>query len=120
MPFVANFLLQKRFDIQLSDQSKSWLLANKALKQSQNINYNQGIAASQICIGSILYTRGELDSAKTAFIWARSIYTNEKNFKGAAGAHLLLSYLFLDLGLKDSAFASISWDLQMPAIKPEL
>lgn len=94
-------------DLQRTNLAESQRLAVKALQASEKIGFQKGIASACIRIGSVLYTNGKLDSAKLLFDKSKVIYLKANNRTGAAGAALLLSYLYQDKGLKDSAFSNL-------------
>lgn len=107
-----NRTLIKSRTLQRSNQNVSLKLANDALKASQSIGYQKGIADANVRIGSIVYANGALDSSLKIIKKALKIYLNTNDYKGAAGAYLVLSYVYLDGGIKDSAFSVLYTSLK--------
>ncbi|MHB1277357.1 MAG: adenylate/guanylate cyclase domain-containing protein [Bacteroidia bacterium] len=102
-----NLLLEKSKEVQRTDQDASLRFATEAYALSKENNFPFGVAGAQIRIGSILYANGKVDSARILIQQALAFYASSESAKGAGAACLLLSYLYLDLGMKDSAFAAV-------------
>lgn len=100
-------LITKSREAQRSDQQASLRFANEAHALAREINYTSGIAGAKVRIGTILFSNGKVDSARTIVREALEIYSDKGSAIGAGSASLLLSYIYLELGMKDSAFAAI-------------
>lgn len=116
---TVNSLLERSKVLQRTNQKESLRLATKAMGIAQEIDYQYGIAGANIRIGSILYTMGKLDSARIVIHESYIIYSTLNSPKGAAAASLLLSYIYLNQGLKDSAFSHIYHALRWNEIQKD-
>lgn len=100
-------LLDKSKNLQRSKQEEALRLAKQAHELSLAQNYPGGIARANVLIGSILFSNGKVDTAKVLMLEALKIYSGMRNGQGASSASLLLSYIYLESGMKDSAFSSV-------------
>lgn len=104
---TVKLLMEKSKKFQRTDQESSLRYATEAYSLSKKLNYPNGIAGAQLSIGSILYSNGKVDTSRILIASALHTYEANGNAHGAGLACLLLSYIYLDLGMKDSAFAAV-------------
>ncbi len=102
-----NALLERSKEFQRTDQDASLRFATEAYTLSKEIHYENGIANAQLFIGSILYANGKVDTSRLLISNALQTYSANGNSHGAGVACLYLSYIYIDLGMKDSAFAAV-------------
>lgn len=102
-----NELLEKSKEFQRTDQDASLRFATEAYTLSKEISYAKGVADAQLFIGSILYANGKVDTSRRLINDALQSYAANGNSHGAGVASLYLSYIYVDLGMKDSAFAAV-------------
>jgi adenylate cyclase len=108
-----NEILKQSFQLQNTSQDSSYDLAVKAGRLSQEINFGKGLAGAYIRIGSILYSRGQNDTALWYLHQAHTIRKSLGDYNGASGACIMMSQVYNTLGKKDSAFANLYESLRL-------
>lgn len=115
---AINALLEESKALQRTDQARSMQLANKAFTLSEKSRYDKGKAGAQLRIGSILYSNGNIDSAKKVMESALLAFKKLENPKGASSACVILSYIHEYSGNYDSAFAILYEALRLIEKEP--
>lgn len=100
-----NKLLKRSLSYQRTNIDSCFWFARIAYQLSEQTGYLKGKGVACIRMGSAVLTRGDYDSAQQYLYEA--LITSEKTCdkRGAAGAFLLLSYVYQGKGLKDSAIS---------------
>jgi adenylate cyclase len=106
-------VLKLSFQLQRSNPDSAYNLAVGAVRMSQRCNFRKGIASAYLRMGSILYGKGQNDTALWYFRETRAIRKSLGDYNGASGACIMMNYAFNTLGRRDSAFSVLYESLRL-------